>query len=571
MKRTTAAGRRVKPRILLIGGNDARALDGTPEEMGFKAFNLMRMARTGMRVPPAFVISTGYCTADKAASGHLPEGLRERLHASVHDLESITGAGFGSARKPLLLSVRSGAAVSMPGMLDTILDVGLNDVTVLGLIRATGNPRLAWDSYRRLVQSFAEVVCGMPGAPFEQALRAELNASDAEQAGELDFERLQRLTMTYLDLFKTLGGVAFPQQPQEQLERAIAAVFGSWNNAKAVEYRRLHGIDDAIGTAVTVQVMVFGNSGGTSGAGVGFTRDPSTGEKRLYIDFLFNAQGEDVVSGRHAVGGNDDDAGNPGHDGVQGELAELLPTVFAEIQSVQRKLEEEFREVQEFEFTVQDGTLWLLQTRDGKRTPLAQLRTTVEMADEGVIEVPEALARLTNVDLDTIVQAHLAAKQGNSLLARGVAAGTGVATGEIVLDPARAQQRAAQGKPVILVRADTTTADIAGIAVARGILTSTGGRTSHAAVVARQFGKACVVSCFGLRVDEGALRCRIGDAELNEGDTITIDGGTGAVHLGEAKVIEERPDKLLDQVRRWRDVSATANVVSISSRRSAES
>jgi pyruvate,orthophosphate dikinase len=556
VKRGAGSARHAPPRILLIGGSGPLALDGTPDEIGFKAYNLMRMARIGLRVPPAFVIATGYGISAKSGKDGLPEELAKRLHASVHELESITGAGFGSARKPLLLSVRSGAAISMPGMLDTILDVGLNDVTVQGLIRATGNPRLAWDCYRRLVQSFGEVVCGMPAAPFEHALAAELTQSHASHAAELDFERLQKLTASYLDLFKGTGGTAFPQHPQLQLEQAIGAVFDSWNSAKAVEYRKLHNIDDAIGTAVTVQAMVFGNSGGTSGAGVGFTRDPSTGEKRLYMDFLFNAQGEDVVSGRHAVGVGDGTDGTV--DVAASELAQILPEVLTEIEAVQRKLEQEFRDVQEFEFTVQDGTLWLLQTRTGKRTPLAQLRTTVEIAEEGLIDVNEALARLAGVDLDSIVQTRLASEQGGSLIACGVPAGTGVATGEISLDVARAKKRTAQGHAVILVRADTTTADIAGIAVARGILTAAGGRTSHAAVVARQLGKACVVSCPQLSIDESGRHCRIGDKDLKEGDTITIDGGTGAVHLGEAKAVEERPEKLLEQIRNWRKAPGAA-------------
>jgi pyruvate,orthophosphate dikinase len=541
MKKTRTAGVAAgkPPRVLLLGGDAARTLEGTPDEMGFKACNLMRMAKIGLRVPPAFVLGTGYCRLYFLRKGRLPEGFSEQLRLSVHDLETITGAGFGNVRKPLLLSVRSGAAVSMPGMLDTILDVGLNDATVRGLIRATGNPRLAWDSYRRLVQSFGEIVCGLPGDPFEQALAEELRRVRADAVHELDFECLRGLAASYLGLFKEQAGMPFPQQPLEQLEQAVTAVFRSWTSDKAAEYRRLNRIDDALGTAVTVQAMVFGNSGGTSGAGVGFTRDPSSGERRLYMDFLFNAQGEDIVSGRHFAG---DDGG----------LAGLMPEVQAEIEQVQRRLEQEFRDVQEFEFTVQDGKLWLLQTRTGKRTPLAQLRTTVEMVEEGLIEPAEALERLAGFDLDSIVESRLASDKAKSLLAHGVPAGLGVATGEIALDVGRAQERAAQGKPVILVRPDATTADIAGIAVAEGILTASGGRTSHAAVVARQLGKPCIVGCADLSLDESARRCVIGVTELKEGEIITLDGNTGSVHQGKAKVIEERPDKLLAAVKRWR-------------------
>jgi pyruvate,orthophosphate dikinase len=316
-------------------------------------------------------------------------------------------------------------------------------------------------------------------------------------------------------------------------------VFRSWSGDKAAEYRRLNRIDDALGTAVTVQAMVFGNSGGTSGAGVGFTRDPSTGERRLYMDFLFNAQGEDVVSGRHSAG-------------EDGGLAGQMPEVQSEVEQVRHRLEQEFRDVQEFEFTVQDGKLWLLQTRSGKRTPLAQLRTAVEMVGEGLIEPAEALERLAGLDLGRIVETRLASDKAKSLLAHGVPAGLGVATGEIALDVRRAQQRAAQGRPVILVRPDTTTADIAGIAVADGILTAIGGRTSHAAVIARQLGKPCIVGCAALGIDESTRRCVIGETALKEGEVITLDGNTGAVHQGKAKVIEERPDKLLAAVKRWR-------------------
>ena len=537
---------RPAPRILFLSADTARGLDGDPEEMGFKAYNLMRMARIGLHVPPAFVLGTGYCRDYFQRKGRMPAGFSDQLKASVHELEAISGAVFGNARKPLLLSVRSGAAVSMPGMLDTILDVGLNDATVLGLIRATGNPRLAWDSYRRLVQSFGEVVFGLQAGPFDQALAKEMRHARVDDVHELDFECLRGLVATNLALFKEHAGSPFPQRPQDQLEQAVLAVFRSWNSAKAVEYRRLNKLDNAAGTAVTVQAMVFGNSGGTSGAGVGFTRDPSTGERQLYMDFLFNAQGEDVVSGRHAAG-------------EDGGLARVMPDIQAEIEQTQHRLEEEFRDVQEFEFTVQDGKLWLLQTRIGKRTPLALLRTTVEMVDEGMVEPHLALERLSALDLEGIVETRLASDKAKSLLARGVSAGFGVASGEIVFDVARARTRAAQGKSVILVRMDTTTADIGGIAVAKGVLTATGARTSHAAVVARQLGIPCIVGCASLNIDEGNRRCTIGEAQLKEGDVITLDGNTGAVHEGKAKVIEERPEKLLAAVRRWRKSEAHAH------------
>ncbi|HUX24238.1 MAG TPA: PEP/pyruvate-binding domain-containing protein, partial [Burkholderiales bacterium] len=352
-------------RVYLIGAGAALAAGASPEEMGFKAYNLARMAAVGMPVPPAFVLSTAFCRDYYAAKGLLPDGFRDLLRGNLRELERMSGLSFGGERRPLLVSVRSGAAVSMPGMLDTVLNVGLNDATVAGLVRMTGNPRLAWDSYRRLIQSFAEVVHGAKPDPFDAARARALAAARAASPGELDFMALRDLAAEYLEIYREFAGESFPQAPLDQLVAAAEAVFRSWSGRKALEYRRIHRLRGGAGTAVCVQTMVFGNSGGTSGSGVAFTRDPATGENALYMDFLFNAQGDDVVSGRHELGD-------------LAQIGALLPEVTQQIEALRKRLEAGFGDLQEFEFTVQNAQLFMLQTRSGKRTPLAALRIAVE-------------------------------------------------------------------------------------------------------------------------------------------------------------------------------------------------
>jgi pyruvate,orthophosphate dikinase len=538
-----ATAREGERRVYLIGPGSALARDVTPQEMGFKAYNLARMAVIGMPVPPAFVLSTVFCRDYYAAKGSLPEGFRELLRGNLHELERLSGLSFGGERRPLLVSVRSGAAVSMPGMLDTVLNVGLNDTTVAGMVRMTGNPRLAWDSYRRLIQSFAEVVHGAKPDAFDQALSRQLKAARLASASELDFMALRELATDALDIYRELTGESFPQAPLEQLTAAAEAVFRSWSGKKAREYRRIHHLQGASGTAVCVQSMVYGNSGGTSGSGVAFTRDPATGENILYMDFLFNAQGDDVVSGRHEVG-----------DRVQ--IGALLPEVMPQIEALRKRLEAEFGDLQEFEFTVQNGQLFMLQTRSGKRTPLAALRVAVEMVAEGLLEPASALKRLDGYKLEAIVTEAIRAKNGQAPLARAIAAGVGVAVGEIALDSETARRRAAAGKPVILVRDDTSTEDVSGIAGAAGILTARGGRTAHAAVVARQMGKVCLVGCRELAIDLGKRSCSIGGKVLREGQVISLDGGGGGIYAGAVDIVRTRPEKHLAAVASWRADSA---------------
>lgn len=514
-----------------------------PRDVGFKAHNLMRLARLGLAVPEAFVIGTAACKAWFADRDATRAMLRGLLRDALAGIEQASGLGFGSPRRPLLVSVRSGAPVSMPGMMDTLLDIGLADATLRGLLRLTGNPRLAWDSYRRLVQQFAEVVHQANPAPFRAALARRLARERLGAAYELDFRALRDLTLEYLEIYAERVGALFPQDPYEQLEAAVGAVFESWMSARAVAYRRLHGIAENLGTAITVQRMVFGNAGGTSGAGVAFTRDPTTGENRLYVDFLFNSQGEDLVSGR-STGGDAE------------RMTRVLPAVAAQLAETRRGLEQEFRDVQEFEFTVQDARLYLLQTRTGKRTPWAALRVAVELANAGAITPQEALARVADLDLGSIQRVRIVARNGIAALALGVPAGLGVAAGQVALDAAAAQRLGRAGAPVILVREDISTDDVSAIATCAGVLTVHGSRTAHAAVVARQLGKPCVVGCAALTIDPVRRRLHFGDTTVAEGETICLDAESGEVFSGNPKIAVERPDEYLRALAGWRAQAA---------------
>jgi len=517
----------------------------TAAMVGFKAFNLMRMDQLGLPVPPAFVLGTGYCRDFFDRGGAAPAGLRDLLAAQVRELERTTGLGFGSVRRPLCVSVRSGAAVSMPGMMDTILNVGLNDVTVRGLLRLAGNPRLAWDSYRRLIQSFAEVVHHCPVDRFAVKRDERIRQSGVASARELDFRALKGLTEDYLDLYEECVGEPFPQNPLDQLEFAVAGIWQSWAGAKAVAYRKMSGLSDDLGTAVTVQRMVYGNAGGTSGAGVAFTRDPASGERSLYLDFLFNAQGEDVVSGR---------SGAP--DGQR--LATTLPGVNVEIERVALELEREFSDMQEFEFTIEDGRLYVLQTRTGKRSAWAELRIAMDQVSEGLIVPGIAVQRLAGMDTSRFGRLRVIPSASSRVLCRAIAAGIGVAVGQIVFDPAKVPALANEGRSMILVRGSTATDDIEGIASAAGILTAKGGRTSHAAVVARQLDKVCLVGCEALVMDPDGRHCTIAGEVFSEGQTISLDGHSGDVLAGEVQVEFERPVEALVKLAAWREAAVSS-------------
>jgi pyruvate,orthophosphate dikinase len=504
------------------------------DEVGGKAWNLMRMAEAGLPVPPAFVLPTDWCArhpgADDAELGRI-------LADGITLLEQTSNRHFGGERMPLLVSVRSGAAISMPGMMETVLDVGLNSGTVAALIRQTGNPRLAWDSYRRLVQAYASVVADLPNAPFDQLLCQAIEAAGVTEAGDLDYRELRDLTRQMLDCFRALTGNAFPTDPITQLHQAAAAVFRSWDAEKAKLYRRLNHISDAAGTAVTVQMMVYGNAGNRSGAGVGFTRNPATGADALYFDMQFNGQGEDVVAGRKNLSDPE-------------RLRRTLPKVWQQLQDVARQLEKLFGDVQDFEFTIEAGILYLLQTRRAKRTDWAAVTIAVDRVGEGVLSESDALKQLAGIDLGKLARTRFAPPLPPSLAIAQITS-LGVISGVIALDSVAAKRLAAVGQAVILVRHDTETSDIEGIEAAAGILTASGGRTSHAAVVARQLNKVCLVACPALTIDLAARSCRIGATSLPEGAILSLDGDSGAVYAGSLPIITERPTAALATIAGW--------------------
>jgi len=523
--------RRDPPLFIGIPGSDDEL---TPEMAGSKATELWRMSRLGLNVPPAFVVPTSLCAAVNRNDSVALETLDRALREGIARLEEAIGRRFGDARTPLFVSVRSGAAQSMPGMLASVLDVGLNDESVHGLISLTGNPRLAWDSYRRFVQMYAEVVEGVPAAPFATTLAAMVRTENVPDERDLDPEALERLVHEFRS---PAVGRAIPDAPMEQLNAAARAVYGSWNAPRAVEYRRLNGLDDLAGTAVTVQAMVFGNAGRRSGAGVAFSRNPATGAKEFYVDFLFDAQGEDVVAGRRTTS----DAGT---------LAARLPEVARELADGAALLEREYRDVQDIEFTVEDGRLFFLQTRAAKRTPRAALRILVDLVREGLLDRETALVRAAEVDVERARIPRFADKA--AAIATAIPASPGVATGRAAFDSERAKTLAAGGEPVILVRPDTSTEDIAGFAAAAGILTATGGRTAHAAVVARQLGKVCLVHCDDLKLGSNRRSGEIGGQKIVEGDWLSLDGENGEVTLGRREIVAELPRAELEEIDGWR-------------------
>ena len=507
-----------------------------PTEVGgSKASNLSRLERLGLLVPPAIVLSTAFCR-EYLDRGRIATDFAQQLQSALRPLEEATGLRLGG-RRPLLVSVRSSPPVSMPGMLDTVLNVGLTESAVRALIRSTGNYSLAWDALRCLTLGFARSVFTVPDDPFDQLTARHLSDAQVDDVHDLDPLTLRTLARDTADLLRRSSGQAVPEDPLVQLIHAVEAVWRSWTSARADEYRRLNGLDETTGTAVLIQAMVFGNAGGASGSGVGFTRDPNTGRDALYVDFLFNAQGEEVVSGRQTRS-----------DATR--LAAVLPTVYSELERAKPRLESEFGDMQDFEFTVQEGRLFFLQTRTGKRTPWAALQIAVDLVAAGILDCRTALRRLANIDLDTVARTSLAPTAHQVPIATGIPAGLGVAVGAIAFDSARAQQMAAD-QPVILVRSEISPDDIAGLAAATGVLTALGGRTSHAAVVARQMGKVSVVGCRTLRLDRGPRQCMIGNRTFYEGEPITIDGETGHVYADRVAVATDKPWDALATLARW--------------------
>jgi pyruvate,orthophosphate dikinase len=515
---------------------------GGRELLGGKGIGLAEMTQLGIPVPGGFTITTDACRAYMAAGGDVPDGLDAEVDEHVAALEAKTGKRFGDERDPLLVSVRSGAAISMPGMMDTVLNLGLNDVSVDGLAATTGNERFALDSYRRLIQMYGEVVDGVDGGRFEGALSDLKSARGVAQDVDLSADDLRELVGTFKTIYEDGTGGSFPQGPREQLRRAYRAVFESWNAPRARVYRRTYDIPDTLGTAVNVVQMVFGNRGDRSSTGVCFTRDPATGERRLFGEFLMNAQGEDVVAGIRTP------------EPIE-RMRDLLPDAYDRLVETLDQLEAHYRDLQDIEFTVEEGALYLLQTRTGKRTAAAALRAAVDMVDESLISREEAVARIDPGQLDQLLHPRIDPAATFEVAARGLNASPGAAVGAIVLDAETAEARAKAGEDVILVRWETTPDDIHGIVPehTRGILTAHGGMTSHAAVVARGMGKTCVAGCEGLQIDMAARTATIGGRTLSEGDVITLEGSEGLVVLGPVALVPPAIDENFGTILGWAD------------------
>jgi pyruvate,orthophosphate dikinase len=514
--------------------------DGGRELLGGKGIGLAEMTALGVPVPAGFTITTDACRAYMTSGGELPEGLEPEIAEHIGALETKAGKRFGDADDPLLVSVRSGAAVSMPGMMDTILNLGLNDDAVAGLAKTTGNGRFARDSYRRLIQMYGEVVDGVEGHRFEQALTDLKAARGAKQDVDLSADDLAELIETFKRVYAEETGNPFPQDARAQLAKAVRAVFDSWDSPRAQVYRRTYEIPDDLGTAVNVVQMVFGNRGDSSGTGVCFTRDPSTGESRVYGEFLQNAQGEDVVAGIRTP------------EPIE-RMGELLPDAYQQLLETIRRLEEHYRDMQDIEFTVEEGTLFLLQTRTAKRTAPAALRAAVEMVEEGLISKEEAVARIDPAQLDQLLHPMIDPAAEVEVVAKGLNASPGAASGAIVFDADTAERRGKAGESVILVRWETTPDDFHGMLEAAGILTAHGGLTSHAAVVARGMGTPCITGCEALQVDLQAKKARLPGHELGEGDTITIDGGTGEVIVGAVALVPPQINEDFSAILEWAD------------------
>jgi pyruvate,orthophosphate dikinase len=525
------------------GSAEMRAL------LGNKGANLAEMTRVlgPERVPGGFTITTAACVEYMRGDGAMPAGLEEQIDAAVATLEQASGRGFGDPDDPLLLSVRSGAPVSMPGMLDTVLNLGLNDDSVAGLARRSGHPRLAWDSRRRLIQMFSEVVRGAAAMDFEEALVAARAAQGVRFDSELDEEALRGLVATYLELFERHTSERFPDDPREQLRQSVRAVFDSWNNERAATYRRLNDIPDDLGTAVTVQRMVFGNMGEHSGSGVAFTRDPTTGEARPDGDFLLNAQGEDVVAGVRNTENLDD-------------LQRRMPEAHAELVESLTLLERHYSDIQDVEYTIEDSRLYILQTRSAKRHAQAAVRFAADAVREGMLSREDALRTIEPGALSALLHPAFDPSADPEVLTRGVAASPGAAQGAIVLTAAAAEEQAALGEQVILVRPFTSADDVGGFHAARGILTSQGGKSSHAAIVARGMGRPCVCGASEIHVDLDAGVVRVGERELRVGDRIAIDGSTGVVTADEVELIRPRMGDSFVEVLGWADELRTLGV-----------
>ncbi|MFP4005005.1 MAG: pyruvate, phosphate dikinase [Alphaproteobacteria bacterium] len=535
------------------GAADMRGL------LGGKGANLAEMAGLGLPVPPGFTLTTEVCTAFYANDRQYPDGLREQVAQAIDKVSAAVGRRFGDPAAPLLVSVRSGARASMPGMMDTVLNLGLNDETVKGLAELSGDERFAWDSYRRFIQMYSNVVLGLDHHLFEEVLDDAKADKGVSLDTELDGADLRRIVQRYEAIVQEELGEPFPQEAEEQLWGAIGAVFGSWMNTRAVTYRRLHNIPAGWGTAVNVQAMVFGNMGEDSATGVAFTRNPSTGEKAYYGEFLINAQGEDVVAGirtpQHLTKAARETAAENAPS-----MEEAMPEVFVKLAEAFERLEAHYRDMQDIEFTVERGTLWMLQTRTGKRTAKASLKIAVDMAAEGLISRDEAVLRIDPLSLDQLLHPTLDPQAPREVIAKGLPASPGAASGIAVFHADEAEALANDGKDVILVRVETSPEDIHGMHAAKGILTARGGMTSHAAVVARGMGRPCVSGAGALRIDYNSGSFSVGGTTVKKGDAITIDGGTGQVIKGKVPSVQPELSGDFATLMQWADGIRRMNV-----------
>ncbi|GAA1390054.1 pyruvate, phosphate dikinase [Luteococcus peritonei] len=515
--------------------------------LGGKGAGVAEMKKVGVPVPDAFTVTTVACVETMKRGGEWPEGLADQVAEGLHRLEERTGRTLGGKEKPLLVSIRSGAVFSMPGMMDTILNLGISDDTVGAIAQEFGNERFAWDCYRRFIQMYGEVVEGVDGHAYEDALSAMKSRKGVEQDTDLSAEDLKELVDEFKQISNDALGGEWTTDPVEQLNRAINAVFKSWLNPRADVYRKANGISADLGTAVNVMQMVFGNRGETSATGVCFTRNPSTGEKELYGEFLTNAQGEDVVAGIRTP--------RP-----LAEMEQVLPEAYRELIDTMHKMEAHYKDMQDMEFTIEDGHLYLLQTRNGKRTAAAALKVASDLVNEGVIDKNEALNRIEPGQLDQLLHPAIDPNHGKQAIAKGLPASPGAAVGELVFDADTAAERGGKGEPVVLVRFETTPDDIHGVIVCQGILTAHGGMTSHAAVVARGMGKPCVAGAAGIKIDPLAKTLTIGDTVFNEGDVLTLNGSTGEV-FGEAlELIPPQINEDFQNVVSWADEVRTLGV-----------
>jgi len=535
--------------VYYFGGKSADGDGKMKELLGGKGANLAEMCKIGIPVPPGFTITTEVCAAYYTAGKKIPAAAVPEIDAALKKVEAEFGKTFGDPTDPLLVSVRSGAALSMPGMMNTILNLGLSDASVEGLAKKTGNPRFAYDSYRRLIDMFGSTAMGCEHEKFEHELKSMKEAKGVKLDTELSADDLKALVLKYKAVYKAHVGHDFPQDPKQQLMLAIDAVFNSWNGNKAIEYRRIERITELKGTAVNVQAMVFGNMGKGSGTGVAFTRDPNTGENIFYGDYLIDAQGEDVVAGIRTP--------EP-----IAQLDSEMPRVYKQLMDIRQVLEKHYKEMQDIEFTVQDGVLYMLQTRTGKRTGTAAVRIAVEMAKEGLIDETTAVKRVPPDSLNHLLQPQLDPKSKVASVAKGIAASPGGASGKVILSAEAAVEFAKKhpNEPILLVRKETSPEDVAGMHLAKGILTSTGGKASHAAVVARGWGKPCVVGCEAVKIDEKAQTVTIGTYVIKAGDFLTINGTSGDVMIGKVETIEPTMTGDFNTLMTWADKARTLKI-----------